>query len=130
MSRHKKAIPNRSFRIADQIQRDVAELIRELKDPRVGMVTVNAVEVTPDYAHAKVFFSVLLGDPQECADGLNEAAGFLRNGLFKRLSIHTVPTLHFQFDRTTERAAELNDLIRRANAEQAKDSPGTEGKDS
>jgi ribosome-binding factor A len=107
--------------VADQIQRDLAELIRELKDPRIGMVTVNAVDVTPDYAHAKVFFSVLVGDPQECEDGLNEAAGYLRNGLFKRLQIHTVPTLHFQFDRTTERAADLNALILRANATRATD---------
>eukprot|EP01136_Pigoraptor_vietnamica_P023868 Opistho-1_new@76366 len=101
--KHKRAIPNRSLRVADQIQRDVAELIRELKDPRIGMVTIQAVEVTPDYAHAKVFFSVLIGDPAECAAALNEAAGYLRNSLFKRLQIHTVPTLHFQFDRTTER---------------------------
>ena len=121
MSRHKKSIPNRSFRVADQIQRDLAELVRELKDPRIGMVTVNAVEVTPDYAHAKVFFSVLVGDPQECEDGLNEAAGYLRNSLFKRLQIHTVPTLHFHFDRTTERAADINALIARANATRAKD---------
>jgi ribosome-binding factor A len=119
--RHKKSIPNRSFRVADQIQRDVAELIRELKDPRVGLVTINAVEVTPDYAHAKVFFSLLLGDAQECEAALNEAAGFLRNGLFKRLQIHTVPTLHFVFDRTTERAADLSALIQRANATRAKD---------
>ncbi len=122
MSRHKKsATPNRSFRVADQIQRDVAELIRELKDPRVGMVTINAVEVTPDYAHAKVFFSVLVGDHEASEAALNEAAGFLRNGLFKRLQIHTVPTLHFQFDRTTERAADLNALIARANATRAKE---------
>ncbi|HWH74466.1 MAG TPA: 30S ribosome-binding factor RbfA [Methylibium sp.] len=119
--KHKRAIPNRSFRVADQIQRDVAELIRELKDPRIGMVTVQAVEVTPDYAHAKVFFSVLMGDPAECQAALNEAAGWLRNGLFKRLQIHTVPTLHFQFDRTTERAADLNALINQANATRAKD---------
>jgi ribosome-binding factor A len=119
--KHKKSTVNRSFRVADQIQRDLAELIRELKDPRVGMVTINAVEVTPDYAHAKVFFSVLLGDPQECAAGLNEAAGYLRNGLFKRLAIHTVPTLHFQFDRTTERAADLSALIAKANATRAKE---------
>lgn len=119
--RHKRSIPNRSHRVADQIQRDLAELIRELKDPRIGMVTINAVEVTPDYAHAKVYFSVLVGDPSECEDGLNEAAGYLRNGLFKRLQIHTVPTLHFVFDRTTERAADLNALIARANAERAKD---------
>lgn len=120
--RHKKSTPNRGFRVADQIQRDVAELIRELKDPRVGMVTINAVEVSPDYAHAKVFFSVLVGDPAECEAGLNEAAGWLRNGLFKRLQIHTVPTLHFQFDRSTERAAELSALINKANASRAKDS--------
>jgi len=119
--RHKKATPNRSYRVADQIQRDVAELIRELKDPRIGMVTINAVDVTPDYAHAKVFFSVLVGTPDETEQALNEAAGFLRNGLFKRLAIHTVPTLHFQFDRTTERAVELSELIAKANASRAKD---------
>jgi ribosome-binding factor A len=119
--KHKKSIPNRSYRVADQIQRDLAELIRELKDPRVGMVTINAVEVSPDYAHAKVFFSVLVGSTEECEAALNEAAGFLRNGLFKRLTIHTVPTLHFQFDRTTERAAELSALIAKANATRAKE---------
>ena len=64
--RHKRTIPNRAFQVADQIQRDLTELIaRELKDPRVGMVTIQAVEVTPDYAHAKVFFSLLVGDPRE-----------------------------------------------------------------
>ncbi len=119
--RHKRAIPNRGFRVADQIQRDVAELIRDLKDPRVGMVTINSVEVTPDYAHAQVYFSVLVGNPEDCALALNEAAGFLRNGLFKRLAIHTVPTLHFHFDKTTERAADLSALIARANATRAKD---------
>ena len=119
--RHKKVIPNRSYRVSDQIQRDVAQLIRDLKDPRVGMVTVNSVEVSPDYAHAHVYFSVLVGDAEETALGLNEAAGFLRNGLFKRLSIHTVPTLHFHFDRTTEKAADLSALISRANATRAKE---------
>ena len=119
--KHKRAIPNRSFRVADQIQRDVAELIRDLKDPRVGMVTVNAVEVTPDYAHATVFFSVLIGDAAQCEQALNEAAGFIRNGLFKRLQIHTVPTLHFKFDRTTERALELSELIAKANSTRAKE---------
>ena len=121
MSRHKKAIPNRSFRVADQIQRDVAGLVRELKDPRIGMVTITGVDVTPDYAHATVRFSLLVGDTAECEAALNEAAGFVRNALFKRLQIHTVPTLHFQFDRTTERAAELSELIQRANATRALD---------
>ena len=122
MTQHKKAAPNRSFRVADQIQRDVSELIRELKDPRIGMVTISGVDVTPDYAHAKVYFSVLVGDAGETEAALNEAAGFLRNGLFKRLAIHTVPTLHFHFDRTTERAADLSALINQANATRAKDS--------
>ena len=121
MVRRKAAAPNRSFKVADQIQRDLTELIaRELKDPRVGMVTIQAVEVTPDYAHAKVFFSLLKGDSKECEEGLNQAAGFLRAGLFKRLHIHTVPTLHFQFDRTTERAADMNALIAQAVASRSK----------
>ena len=118
----KSSKPNRGFQVADQIQRDLAELIaRELKDPRVGMVTINAVEVTPDYAHAKVFFSLLNGNPEETLAGLTAAAGFLRAGLFKRLHIHTVPTLHFVFDRNTERAADLNALISKAIASRSKD---------
>ena len=62
MAAKKSSAPNRAFKVADQIQRDLTELIaRELKDPRVGMVTLQGVEVTPDYAHAKVFFSLLTG---------------------------------------------------------------------
>ena len=122
MPRKASSVPNRGFRVADQIQRDLAELIaRELKDPRVGMVTINAVEVTPDYAHAKVFFSLLTGDPEETQQGLNASAGFLRSGLFNRLHIHPVPTLHFVFDRTTERAADMNALISKAVASRSKD---------
>ena len=122
MPAKKSTTPNRAFKVADQIQRDLADLIaRELKDPRVGMVTIQAVEVTPDYAHAKVFFSLLTGDPVETAQGLNAAAGFLRSGLFKRLHIHTVPTLHFVYDRTTERAADMNALLAKAVSSRAKD---------
>ncbi len=122
MPTRKTSTPNRAFKVADQIQRDLADLIaRELKDPRVGMVTIQGIEVTPDYAHAKVFFSLLKGDPVETQAGLNQAAGFLRAGLFKRLHIHTVPTLHFLFDRTTERAADMNALIAQAVASRSKD---------
>ena len=108
-------------RVNESIRQVLSESVGELKDPRIGFVTLNAVDVTPDYAHANVFFSLLVGDPHECEAALNEAAGFIRNGLFKRLSIHTVPTLHFKFDQTTERAAELSSLIQRANATRAKD---------
>ena len=117
----KKSPSNRSFKVADQIQRDLTELIRELKDPRLGMITLQAVEVTPDYAHAKIWFSLLTGNPQDTEVALNQASGFLRNGLFKRLHIHTVPTLHFHFDRTSERAADMSALIAKAVASRSQD---------
>jgi ribosome-binding factor A len=107
--------PQRSQRVADQIQRDLAELIpREVRDPRVGLVTVSGVEVTPDYAHAKVYFTVIGGEPAVAAAGLNAAAGHLHNLLFKRLSIHTVPRLHFLHDTSTAQGFEMNRLIAEA----------------
>lgn len=118
----KKAAPNRNVRIADQIQRDLSELIaREVKDPRIGLVTLQSVELTPDYAHAKIFFTTLTGDSLETQAALNHAAGHLHNLLFKRLSIHTVPALHFVFDQTVERAVEMSRLIDEANSTRAKD---------
>ena len=108
---------SRRDRISEQIRRELAELIRtELKDPRVGMISITGVEVSPDYAHAKVYFSLLVGDPDATQEALNQGAGFLRNALFKRLHIHTVPTLHFIYDRTQERAADMNALIAKAVA--------------
>ncbi len=112
---------NRNVQIADQIQRDLSELMREVKDPRIGMVTIQSVELTPDYAHAKVYFTTLTGDLQQTQEGLNHAAGHLHNLLFKRLHIHTVPTLHFHYDKTIEKAIEMSRLIDEANATRAKD---------
>jgi ribosome-binding factor A len=107
--------PNRAQRVSDQIQRDLAELIaREVRDPRVGMVTLSGVELTPDYAHAKVFFTVIGSSPADAAAGLNAAAGHLHNLLFKRLRIHTVPRLTFVRDVSLERGFEMDDLIRQA----------------
>jgi ribosome-binding factor A len=101
--------------VADQIQRDLGELIpREVRDPRVGLVTVSGVEVTPDYAHAKVYFTVIGSEPQTAAAGLNAAAGHLHNLLFKRLSIHTIPRLHFLHDTSMARGFEMNRLIAEA----------------
>jgi ribosome-binding factor A len=105
----------RSARVADQIQRDLAELIpREVRDARVGLVTLSSVEVSPDYAHAKVYFTVIGGEPDVAARGLNSAAGHLHHLLFKRLSIHTVPRLHFVHDTSVEKGFELDRLIERA----------------
>ncbi len=107
--------PQRGLRVADQIQRDLAELIRaEVRDPRVGLVTVSGVEVTPDYAHAKVYFTVIGAEPGVAAAGLNSAAGHLHNLLFKRLRIHTVPRLHFLHDTSVERGFEIDRLIDQA----------------
>jgi ribosome-binding factor A len=115
-------VPNRGFRVADQIQRDLAELIaRELKDPRVGMVTINAIEVTPDYAHAKVYFSVLTGNPDEATEGLNAAAGFCAMACSSVCTSTPCPLCTFLFDRTTERASDMNALIAKAVSSRAQE---------
>ena len=125
MARHSKSIPSRGLRVADQIQRDLSEIIAfELKDPRVGMVTITEVQVTPDYAHAKVFFTMLSDEPETIKNtvaGLVKAAGYLRIQLGKRLSIHTLPELHFFHDTSTARGIQMSRLIDEANATRAKD---------
>ena len=114
--------PHRIHRIADQIQRDLSELIpRELRDPRLGLITLSEVQLSPDYAHAKVYFTVLGAEPQHAEAALNERAGYLHSLLFKRLRIHTVPMLHFVFDETTRKASEVDGLIRQAVAHPARD---------
>ncbi len=114
--------PNRTTRIADQIQRDLAELIpREVRDARATLATVTGVEVTPDYAHAKVHVSSLLEDKAGAVEALNEAAGYLHSLLYKRLHIHTVPRLHFVVDESSVRGIDMSRLIDQANATRAKD---------
>lgn len=110
---------SRKDRVAEQIRRELAELLRtELKDPRVGMISLTEVEVTADYAHAKVYFSTLAaGDNLPAVmTGLQNASGFLRRELGKRISIHTTPQLHFVFDQSLERGADLSKLIEEASA--------------
>jgi ribosome-binding factor A len=120
--------PNRAQRVSDQIQRDLAELIaREVRDPRVGMVTLSAVELTPDYAHAKVFFTAFGSDPAQTEAGLNAAAGHLHNLLFKRLRIHTVPRLAFVRDLSLERGFAMDGLIREALGSSPPAEPDTAG---
>ena len=106
---------NRTQRIADQIQRDLADLIvREIRDPRIGLVTISGVEVSPDYAHARVFFTVIGSPASDAAEGLNAAAGRLHHLLFKRMRTHTVPRLHFVQDTSVERGFEIDRLINEA----------------
>ena len=104
----------RSARIADQIQRELAEAIRlELRDPRVRLVTLTAIELSRDQSHAKVFFTVLGSEAEalETLEGLQRAAGFLRSSLAHRLSTRTVPDLHFEYDVSIERGVRLTRLI-------------------
>ncbi|MEO5934447.1 MAG: 30S ribosome-binding factor RbfA [Duganella sp.] len=125
MAKHSKTIPQRGQRVADQIQRDLSEIIAyELKDPRVGMITITEVQVTPDYAHAKIFFTMLKDSPEQVkqtVEGLSAAAGYMRGQLGKRLHIHTLPALHFVHDNSTARGMELSLLIDQANATRSLD---------
>ena len=108
----------RSDRVAEQVRRDLAALIQnELKDPRVGMISLTAVELTPDYAHAKVFFTTLDTEHlEEVERGLKRSAGFLRRELGRRIHIHTLPELHFVYDNSLERGASMSLLIDKAAA--------------
>jgi ribosome-binding factor A len=113
----------RSRRIAEQIQRELSDIIRvELKDPRVGMITITDVEMTPDNAHAKVFFTVLGQQSRidEAASGLQHASGYLRSQLAQRIKIRVVPQLHFEYDASVERGIRLSQLIDAAVADDKK----------
>ena len=113
----------RSRRIGEQIQRELSDIIRlDLKDPRVGMITITDVEMTPDNAHAKVFFTVLGQQPRidEAAAGLQHAAGYLRSQLAQRIKIRVVPQLHFEYDASVERGIRLSQLIDAAVADDKK----------
>ena len=113
----------RNRKIADAIQRELSTLIRlEMRDPRVTMVTLTDVEVARDNAHAKVFFTSLGTEAQiaACQQGLQSAAGFLRSRLANRLTIRTVPQLHFEIDVSIERGVRLSKLIDDAVADDAK----------
>lgn len=111
----------RSSRVSEQIHRELSELIRlELKDPRltpkIGLVTLTDVDVTADYAHAKVFYTSLAGEEnrQDIERGLKHSASFLRRELGKRIRIHHIPELHFVYDTSVERGTRLSHLIEEA----------------
>jgi ribosome-binding factor A len=103
----------RPQRLGDLIQREVSDLIRlEVRDPRVGMITITSVDVSPDITHAKIFFTML--DKQklpETLEGLRRSAGFLRAQLAKRIQMYTTPELRFVYDESVERGDRLSRLI-------------------
>jgi ribosome-binding factor A len=103
----------RPQKLGEVIQRELSELVqRELRDPRVGMITITSVDVSPDLSHAKVFYTTL--DPahvNEAQQGLKRAAGFLRSQLAKRIKLYTTPELRFSYDESVERGDRLSRLI-------------------
>lgn len=110
---------SRTLRIAEQIRRDLADLIRlEVKDPRVGMVTLTDVEVSADYSNAKVFFTSFAPADQiaETTKALTRAAGFLRRELSRRIKLRSIPQLHFVYDESVARGIRLSQLIDQAIA--------------
>lgn len=118
---------SRTRRVADQIQRHMAELIQmELGDPRVGMVTVTGVDVTHEFERARIYFTVLdenLADKEQAkksvessTKALNNAAGYLRTALARRLKLRTTPQLQFIYDSSMEHGNRLTDLIKQSNA--------------
>jgi ribosome-binding factor A len=99
--------------VADLIQRELSELLRrEVRDPRVGMVTLTSVDVSPDLSHAKVFFTIL--EKEKLAGttrALQRASGFLRSQLARRMKMYTTPELRFAYDESVERGDRLSQLI-------------------
>ncbi|GIZ12276.1 30S ribosome-binding factor RbfA [Pseudomonas sp. NCCP-436] len=122
---------SRTQRVGDQMQRELAVLIqREIKDPRLGLVTITAVEVSRDLSHAKVFITVMgKDDPEQILlnlEILSEAAGYLRMLLGKLMKVRSIPQLHFHYDASIRRGAELSALIERAVAEDRRHQDGGE----
>ena len=103
----------RPQRLGDLIQREVSDLIRlEVRDPRVGMITVTSVDVSPDMSHARLFFTLL--EKEKLADtlqGLKRSAGFLRSQLARRIKMYSTPELRFEYDESVERGDHISRLI-------------------
>ena len=110
---------SRTQRVGDFLQQELAQLIqRELRDPRVDMVSVMGVDVSRDLSHAKVFYTQLGTDDieasKETTDVLNKAAGFLRSQLARSATMRTVPRLHFRFYESVGHGRDMEALIRDA----------------
>lgn len=116
---------SRTQRIGDQMQRELAQMIpREVKDPRLGFVTITAIDVSRDVGHAKVFITLMGENDADKIelnlDVLNDAAGYLRMLLGKSMKLRSVPQLHFHYDESISRGAHLSALIERAVSEDSK----------
>lgn len=103
----------RRGRINDEMQKELAQILREVKDPRVSgaFISVTAVDVTPDLKYAKVFYSAMLGDKKEVAKGLKSSGGYLRRQLAMRMNLRMTPELTFIEDHSIEHGAHISKLL-------------------
>lgn len=122
---------SRTDRIAEMMQRKLAQIIRlEIKDPRLpSFLTISAVNVTKDLGHAKVYFTVLNGDPVQTTAILNAASSYLRTALARTISTRTVPQLHFIYDESIEYGERLSRLIDDVNPSEAEEHPDNKSND-
>jgi len=107
----------RTDRINEQLRQEISLLVRdEVRDPRVGLVTITAVETSPELDHARVYITALGDDEEkeEALQGLRSAAPFIRKALGMRLHMRRIPELHFQVDRVLEEASRIEALLREA----------------
>ena len=112
----------RRNRVNEEVQRELCEILREVKDPRVSnaMVTVTAVEVSPDLKFAKAFYSTLgRCDEKEVAAGLKSAHGFIRSQVARRLNMRATPEFTFVKDRSAENGAHISQLLRQVEQDLA-----------
>ncbi|MBE6712401.1 MAG: 30S ribosome-binding factor RbfA [Ruminococcaceae bacterium] len=108
---------HRQERVNDSVAHELGDIIREVKDPRVtsAFVTVNAARVTPDLKYAKIYFGIIVGDPEQVQKGLECASGFLRSSLAKRLNLRQTPELSFIYDRSAEHGAHIAQVLKDLN---------------
>lgn len=121
---------HRASRLGETLKEEISQMIREeLKDPRIGFVTVTSVEVAEDLGHAKVFVSVL-GDSQqskESLEALNRAAGFIRNEIGRRIRLRYTPEITFKYDSSIEHGAHIAELLREVHTEKTEDEDDSHG---
>ena len=102
----------RSVRVGDQMKQEIADiLMRKIKDPRIGFVTVTDVELSDDLRNAKVFVSIYGGDKEETFKGLKSAAPFIRSELGRRMTMRCLPEILFRYDSTVEQGAHIMELL-------------------
>ncbi len=107
-------VSHRANRVAEEIKREITQMLRdEIKDPRIGFVTVTGVEVTPDIRYAKVFVSVYGEDEAKAQSlqALEKAKGFVRSELGKRMRLRYTPEINFKFDSSIEHGARIMKLL-------------------